>query len=697
MIAKITTGRGLKSALSYDLDPKTGEPARAAWVAGTLCGTPRQMSRQAAALRGLRPNVAAPVWRCSLSLPASDGRRTPEFWQKISTEFLVEMGVDTEKAAWCAVFHDDRDHAHVHLTLIRCQADGSLFDRANDVKRAIKVTQLLEQRHQLQTHSRDPPPKAGPNLRDQEISNSTGKPMSKLFIQEKIDAFIAAKQGTKFSFEEIQNALRDHVIGATEARTAKGKLQGISFKFDDVALPASALGTEYSTKGLIARGLQIDEFLMAQEKNTETETVKEKEDADNRADDRAHTREQEQDSRQAMIRSSLQPRPRLDLDLQKTTTNIARADIGPVSKVMLVLGMAVLRFSLAALEALLNFVRALLRRFGLQLAPAQPGSAHARTALPFEPRFLDVQSRIIPEPAPPTAIENAANELQKVANALEKNDPGLLPPGQSRDELVAALVAQNSPFSIPPADTKTVEIQAPQEIKQDGLGELFVTPKSPFFRELDKLIDDALAALDRAVKAQADAESRVNDAPKKESEEVHEAKQNLAASEQKLTARRDRHYFEKAEAPKLLKFAFPSVESFSAKEIAAVEGAKTLLATACKAHPAEVPQALNVALLQARLGSISAAGLALNEQKKMLVIMKDGNAELLKIAKYRVDFFATQVQILGHHPSTFFAKLALKSGEDAIKSIAKKRLEIEEAARREVQIALEVSSQKLVP
>ena len=416
---------------------------------------------------------------------------------------------------------------------------------------------------------------------------------------------------------------------------------------------------------------------------------------DDRADDRAH--DKEQDRRPAMIRNALQLRPKADLDLPKTVDNIARTDIGPVSKVMLLIGAAAVKLSAAALAALINFIRALLRRFGLMLTAAAPGSAQAQTALPFEPRYLDVESRFVPEPVTPNAIENAANELMKVADALEKNDPDLLPPGQGREELAAALVAEQSPFSIPPSNVKTVEIQGSAENKPDGLDALFSAPQEVVQPTPTQLVDDTLAALGRAVKAQADAESRVSGSPKKESEEVTEAKEKLATAESQLTARKDRHFFEKAEESVLSKLMFPSVESFSAKEIAAVAAAKALLAAASKAYPAEVPQALNVALLQARLGSIIAAELALNEQKKMLVVMPGGNAELLKIAKSKVDFFASQVKLLGHHPSTHYAKLTLKSGEDAIKSIAEKRIEIESAARREVQKALEASLQKHVP
>lgn len=411
------------------------------------------------------------------------------------------------------------------------------------------------------------------------------------------------------------------------------------------------------------------------------------------ADDRAQVMEdgREQDRRPAMVRSILQPRPKLDLNLPKTTNNIARADIGPISKVMLMVGMAAIKLSVAAIQALLNFLGFLLAKFSIGMGPATPGSQAAQSALPFEPRFLDVESRILP--VPQTAIENAAAQLLQVADAIEKCDPDLLPAGQGRAELAAALVAETSPFSISPSPAAAETVA----IKQGGLNELFSVPEVATLPAPDQLVGEALADFKRAVEEQESAESRCNNATKIVADEVLEARRKLVAAEQKLSLRENDHWAEEAEMPRLLKFAFPSVKAFCATEIASVDTAKAALAAAEKAHPARVPEALNVALLQARIGSVRAAEIAANQQKTFLETLKDGDVELYKAAKSRVHFFVSQVGILGNHPSTFHAQNSLKAGLDAIDSIAEKRIELEAEARREVQKELEASSQKHVP
>lgn len=687
MVPKITTGSSIRSSLEYDLASKNGEPG-GEWIAGSLSGSAREMAKSAALFRQLRPDCKKAIWSVSLSLPPADGRQSAEKWAEITHSFLKKMGIDHTKYAWAAHRHDFKND-HIHIRLCRISADGALWNQEYSARRAIKACSELESEFELNKHSRTPAPKSRPSRAEIEISQRKGTPMSREKIQESVNKIIAEHpEGIDFqAFAGLLQAENIEVL----LYAPGGILKGVSYSFDSLKWPGSKIGREYSV-GLPERGVRYGSEAKIQ---AEKATVERAENDRARANDRAP----------AMVRNILKPRPKvdLDLDLAKTTNSIVRSDIGPVSKVMLLVGMAALRLSAAALEALLNFVRWLLKKLGFALQPAAPGSAQAATKLPFSPSFIDVESRFLPKPKPESAIENraeeAAHELLKVVDSLEKNDPDLLPPGQGREELVAALVAEQSPFSFLPADDKTVDIQAPQEIKQDGLDldELFPAPKTEFFRQLNGLIDDAMAALDRAVKAQQDAESAVNDAPKLEADEVIEAKLKLILAEQKLAARENEHYFQKAEAPKLLRFAFPSVESFSAKEIAAVDAAKAVLAGVQKAHPAEVPEHLNVAPLQARLGSIRAAEVALNEQKKLLVSMKEADVELFNVAKKRVDFFASQVKTLGHHPSTFNAQLALKSGEDAIISIAKKRIEIEETARREVQKALEASSQTLVP
>ena len=377
------------------------------------------------------------------------------------------------------------------------------------------------------------------------------------------------------------------------------------------------------------------------------------------------------DRRPKMIRRSLTPQPpqssgKKTVDLPATMQRIRKDEnMGPLSKVMATLGVVALKLGAEALQALLRFVRWILAKFGFGMQPAAEGSAQAQTVLPFEPVTIDVKATEI---IAPLAIENraeqAAQQMQKIVDAVQNDNVDLLPEGQGRDELAAEMTKSITPFS---------------------LGEV---SKPPILPTPEQTLDQAMAALKIAVETQKTAESNAERAPKIEAEEVSSAKQKFTVAVKKLLEREKDHKVQWAAAPKLLKFAFPSAQNFCAKELAAVESAKAAVVAAGQAHPSRVPEHLDVALLQARLGSIRAAELAVSEQKKMLAALKN-DAELLKFSTGRVNSFTAQVKFFANFPATFQAQIVLKSGQDAIIKIAEKRVELEAAARFEEQRILQ--------
>ena len=659
---------------------KPSAPPTFSTFAGT---TPRQISAEFAALRKLKPNLGKAVGHLILSPGPEDRTLSKEEWKQALDLALAEHGAS--EAQHAAYLHFDTDHPHLHVFFSRITPTGQVISDSNSYQKNRSATQKITQELKLTPLPKTQNPADAAQADRQAVGNASRR---------------AERRGTpdpgRINAQSVRDAVGearslDHLKSLLKDKNTEAEFQRRGPSSEVFGWKLRVIGSEEWLKASnLAKDLSWPKIAHRFETEAQIE---------NRADGRAPAKEQE-DRRPAMIRSSLQPRQKLDLGLPKTTSNIAQADIGPVSKVMLLIGAAAFKLSAAAIEALMNFLKWLLRKFGLMLAPAQPGGAQSQTALPFEPRYLDVESRVVPEPVISDATNNiatAAEQLLQVADALEKNDPDLLPPGQGREELAAALVAEQSPFSFLPADDKTVDIQAPPENKQDGLEELFSASKSPFFRELDKLIDDALAALDRAINAQQEAESNADRATKEVADEVKFAKVRFNDAAQNLTAGKNHYVAEKEAVPKLLRFAFPSAEKALAKEFAAVELAKTALVKAEKNHPPSVPEHLSVALLQARIGSVRAAELAVNEQKKMLATLKNGPAELFKLATSRVNSFAAQVTLLSHLPSTTQAEISLKSGFDAMKQIAYKRQEIEETARREVERALDDSSQKHVP
>ena len=465
MVPKITVGAGLRGALEYDQSPKDGG-LRAEWVAGTLIGTPREMAAQAGHFRALRPDCKKPVWRCSISLPPSDGRQTLHKWESIATDFLREMGIP-QNAAWCAIRHFERDHDHIHLTVLRTLPDGSLWNQEHSARRAIKVCEKLEQMHNLNTHSRAPTPKDRPSRAEIEIAQRKGTPMSRELIQDSVNSILQAHT-EGIDFADLQKLLVAKGVDI-QPYAPGGVLKGVSYFCDSFKWPGSKIGREYSA-GLIERGVR---YSADSEKtpNTDSQQAQEPASSGIHSPASAPLRGVSQDSADRYARAPAMLRPifrrtapanqlmpisaqasiqrsipdgATSFDMQKFTGRVGNSNLGPVSKAMLILGGAAVNLGVEALLALLNFVKKILAAFGIGIRPApQNAAASEPVALGHEPYLLEGETKVLPESAPGQAeIEKAAEKILATAEAISSGNPSSLPEvgdGTERAELVQAL------------------------------------------------------------------------------------------------------------------------------------------------------------------------------------------------------------------------------------------------------------------
>lgn len=261
---KITGGGCVKGAIGYDFDGRPGEKRDppGEWVAGSCVGgNAAELLAQFKPALALRPEAKRPVWRCSINLHPSDGRLTPEEWDKVSRRFLQLMGVDPDRSAWCSINHKDRPHDHAHLTLSRVLPDGSLWGRAHDVKRAIEACSQIEREspqligRQLRTHDRIPKDKRALTMCERKMKEK-GLPVSREFIQKKVDEVLNAHPDG-IGLREFVRELQKVGVEATPY-IPKGQFKGMSYTAQGISWPGSKLGTVYTSVGLIKRGVRYE-------------------------------------------------------------------------------------------------------------------------------------------------------------------------------------------------------------------------------------------------------------------------------------------------------------------------------------------------------------------------------------------------------------------------------------------------------
>lgn len=139
MRPNVVRGRGFRGALNYDLGKKGASIA-----GGNMVGqTPRDLAREFAACRSLRPDCDTPVWHTSLSA-APDEKLSAQEWQKAAEILMVEVGMDPANHMFVVTEHTDTDHAHVHVLASRIGLDGNIAYCRNDAESAQRASDKIE-------------------------------------------------------------------------------------------------------------------------------------------------------------------------------------------------------------------------------------------------------------------------------------------------------------------------------------------------------------------------------------------------------------------------------------------------------------------------------------------------------------------------------------------------------------------------
>lgn len=241
MKAKVRRGNGFRGLLDYAFGPgEKNKPDRARIAGGNMAGRdPRELAREFACGRRLRPDIKKPVWHCSLALPAGEAT---EAWPAICEQHLQNIGVDVSKHQWLAVRHDDTDHDHVHIILNRIGLDGSVWHGKNDVFLAIESTQQLEKQFRLKlTPGLAAEPDHPRKTRGQdEKARRTEQPSVKVRMQALLNQ--AMKGG---GFDAFVQACEAQGLALLPNVSKTGRMNGFSFCLGGEVMKASNLGSKY--------------------------------------------------------------------------------------------------------------------------------------------------------------------------------------------------------------------------------------------------------------------------------------------------------------------------------------------------------------------------------------------------------------------------------------------------------------------
>ncbi|MBF0306843.1 MAG: relaxase/mobilization nuclease domain-containing protein, partial [Alphaproteobacteria bacterium] len=261
MIGKLSKGEGFRGLAEYLLASRDHEGRNrpeAVIVGGTIAADgnnpARDLARQYAAFRRLRPEVARPVLHESLRLSKGESL-THEQWAEVGKMWAAGMGAD----GYTVIAHGD----HCHVMASRIKLDGSLVSTWQDYRVSERLVRDIEQRfglmqveasHLLEpekamTHKRAP-------TKGQMKQVERGGEAPALIVSELIDRRLTAGP---CGVVDLVEHLEAHGVNVQPNLASTGKLNGLAYEIDGKVVTAKAMGKAYTWGNLEKRGVSYEQ------------------------------------------------------------------------------------------------------------------------------------------------------------------------------------------------------------------------------------------------------------------------------------------------------------------------------------------------------------------------------------------------------------------------------------------------------
>jgi hypothetical protein len=258
MKPKVNRGNNMRGLLAYALGvgSKAGLNKQAEIVGGNMSGSNiEELTQEFTTIQRLRPDIARPVWHCSLSLPF--GERLPSRkWSEVISEFMVLMKFPNN-IGHVGIRHQDTDFDHIHLAVCRVGLDGRVWLGRHEAFSAITAVQTLEKKFGLTLTpglNGKRPDVAPPTDGELNEQKRTGDVPLRLQLQAILDQAVADSP----SASTFAQRLKAENVGVRVNFDKKGEINGISFELEGAKFKGSDLGKNYAWPGLQKRGLSYE-------------------------------------------------------------------------------------------------------------------------------------------------------------------------------------------------------------------------------------------------------------------------------------------------------------------------------------------------------------------------------------------------------------------------------------------------------
>ncbi len=251
-IASVGRSGGAKGAVGYVL--KTDREKEPIIIGGAF-GTKEEITKQFDAYSALRPRVKNQVSHISISLKPGE-HLDEEKKLNFAERLLEKLNFQKERVPYLVVEHHDKEYEHFHIVAGRIRDDGTVVSDSKLALRTIQATKEIEKEFGLEQvefrQNSDRRIKRG----EYKLMERTGELSTIAEAKLVIDEILKGKPQTKEFVENLQNAGFDVRPNISEKT---GKMNGFSFKKEEITFKSSAIAKDYSFQNLQKNGLDYDQ------------------------------------------------------------------------------------------------------------------------------------------------------------------------------------------------------------------------------------------------------------------------------------------------------------------------------------------------------------------------------------------------------------------------------------------------------
>lgn len=248
MIAKLIKGKGFRGALEYDLQKQKGYI-----LDSNMAGkSARELASEFGAVRALKPNLSKAVCHVSLSISPEE-QLSDEQWKDVAQIYIKSMGY--ENSQYLVTKHTDTEHPHIHILANRVTMKGEVVSDSYDYKRQELVMRQLEKEYGLKSVELSSKIKRkGFTKGEIEQALRTKEAPVRMKLQDMVDKCMKKYP----SLEQFVSEMKEQGVETKLNMATTGRISGISFSLDGVAMKGSDLGKAYTWNSLIKRGLKYE-------------------------------------------------------------------------------------------------------------------------------------------------------------------------------------------------------------------------------------------------------------------------------------------------------------------------------------------------------------------------------------------------------------------------------------------------------